>query len=186
MRVVSTESEIIQARMRLLPQRYKQFRNSIWQNYTEVGTRALQCGDTNLAGIMFSEALAEARKEDSLDYRLAVSYAHVGHIQFSRGDFPQAANNYLRALAITRNVKDTPKEFEIMLLETLADIRMEQDQLRLAKRHLTRALNLRESFTPEQKTAQAKILLKLATIFSEFKDTDQALALYERSKSMRS
>lgn len=186
MPVVSTEWELTSARIRILPQRYRHFRHSVWQNYTDVGTRAMNCGDITLAKLMFTEALAEARKEELLDYRLAVSFAHVGHTQFSQGEFPQAANSYLRALAITRNVKNTPKEFEIMLLETLADIRLEQGQLRLAKRHLTRALSLREVHTPAQKDQQAKILLKLASVFSEFGDTDQALALYEKSKAIRS
>jgi tetratricopeptide (TPR) repeat protein len=186
MPIVSTELEVVTARMRILPQRYRHFRNSIWQNYTDVGTTALNNGDIALAHRMFAEALAEARKEERLDYRLAVSFAHVGHTQFSKGDFPQAANSYLRALAITRNVKDAPKEFEIMLLETLADIRLEQGQLRLAKRHLTRALSLREVHTPALKEQRARSLLKLATVFSEFGDTDQALALYEKSKAFRS
>ncbi|HNB20820.1 MAG TPA: tetratricopeptide repeat protein [Candidatus Melainabacteria bacterium] len=186
MPVISTDQEVSAARVRLLPQRYKHFRNCIWKNYTEVGSKALICGDINLAKRMFSEALLEARKEDKIDYRLAVSLAHVGHTQLSLREFPQAANSYLRALAVTRNVKDTPKEFEIMLLETLADIRLEQGQLRLAKRHLARALNLRELHTPQEKNLRAKILLKMATIFSEFGDTDQALALYEKSKALRS
>jgi tetratricopeptide (TPR) repeat protein len=185
MPIASTETEISAARMRILPLRYRHFRQSIWQNYTEIGSRALSCGETSLAHRMFSEALLEARKEENIDYRLAVSFAHVGHSLLAQGDLAHAANTYLRALSIARNVKDAPKVFEIMLLETLADIRLSQGHLRLAKRHLSRAINLREQYAATEKESLAKTLLKLANVFSEMGDTDQAISLYERSKQLR-
>ena len=185
MPVVTTEMELSAARIRTVPLKYRHFRQSVWQNYTDVGSRALACGETDLAHKMFSEALIEARKEYSLDYRLAVSFAHVGHSLLSQGSFAQAANTYLRALSIARNINTAPKNFEIMLLEILADIRLSQGQLRLAKRHLHRAISLREQFVPEEKEPLAKALLKLANVFSKMGDGDQALALYEKSKSLR-
>jgi tetratricopeptide (TPR) repeat protein len=185
MPIATTEMEVSAARIRILPQRYKHFRQSIWQNYTDIGSRALTCGESDLAHRMFSEALLEARKEENIDYRLAVSFAHVGHSLLSQENLAQAANTYLRALSIARNVSDAPKIFEIMLLETLADIRVRQGHWRLAKRHLTRALSLREQFESNEKELQAKTLLKLANVFSEMGETDQAISLYEKSKSLR-
>lgn len=185
MQISTTDMEISAARIRILPLRYRHFRQSIWQNYTEIGSRALSCGENDLAHQMFSEALAEARKEENIDYRLAVSFAHVGHSLLSQGSLPQAANTYLRALSIARNVSDAPKVFEIMLLETLADIRLSQGHLRLAKRHLSRAVHLREQFVGNERDAHATALLKLANVFSEMGETDQAIALYEKSKSLR-
>jgi hypothetical protein len=79
MPIASTEMEISAARVRVLPQRYKHFRQSVWQNYTEIGSRALSCGETSLAHRMFSEALLEARKDENIDYRLAVCVADGGH-----------------------------------------------------------------------------------------------------------
>ena len=185
MPVVSTDIEISHARRHMLPQRYKHFRQSVWQNYTEVGSKALSCGDADLAHRMFSEALLEARKEENVDYRLAVSFAHVGHSLLLQGNLAHAANTYLKALSVARNIVDAPKVFEIMLLETLADIRLAQGHLRLAKRHLTRAVCLRESWFANDKEAHARALLKLAHVLSEFGDSDQALLLYEKSKSLR-
>lgn len=185
MRIASTETEITTARLRSLPHRYKHFRQSIWQNYTEIGTRALTCGETPLAHRMFTAALLEARQEENIDYRLAVSFAHVGHCLLAEGNLSAAANTYLRALSIARNVNDTPKVFHIMLLETLADIRLNQGHFRLAKRHLTRAIELREEFLPSDKQTLAKALIKLAHIFSELGDADHAVTLYARSKSLR-
>ncbi len=185
MPIVTTEMEVSAARVRVLPQRYRHFRHSVWQNYTDVGSRALTCGETDLAHRMFSEALSEARKEENIDYRLAVSFAHVGHSYLSQGNLAHAANAYLRALSIARNVSDSPKVFEIMLLETLGDIRLGQSHLRLAKRHLSRALSLREQHCVNEKDAQAKVLLKLAHVFSELGETDQALTFFEKSKSLR-
>lgn len=190
MRIVTTDMEISAARVSMLPQRYKQFRQSVWQNYTEVGSRALQCGHVDLAHKMFSEALLEARKEEHIDYRLAVSFAHVGHSLLSQGNLNAAANMYLRALSIARNVIDAPKNFEIMLLETLGDIRFSLGHLRLAKRHLSRAITLYEKLDggmQDKKIGEpfAKTVLKLAQVFSEFGETDQAIMLYERAKSIR-
>ncbi len=185
MPVITTDMEVAAARVRTVPLRYRHFRQSVWQNYTDVGSRALACGETDLAHRMFSEALIEARKEYTVDYRLAVSFAHVGHSLLSQGNFSQAANTYLRALSIARNIGNAPKNFEIMLLEILGDIRLSQLQLRLAKRHLSRAVSLREQFFPAEKEQLAKALLKLASVFSKLGDADQALALYEKSKSLR-
>ncbi len=185
MPVITTDMEVAAARIRTVPLRYRHFRQSVWQNYTDVGSRALACGETDLAHRMFSEALIEARKEYSLDYRLAVSFAHVGHSLLSQGNFSQAANTYLRALSIARNVGNIPKTFEIMLLEILGDIRLSQGQLRLAKRHFIRAISLREEFVSGELEPLAKALLKLASVFSKMGDTDQAIALYEKSKALR-
>ncbi len=185
MRISTTEMEISTARMHILPQRYKQFRQSVWQTYTDIGSRALVCGQTDLAHQMFSEALLEARKEENIDYRLAVSFAHVGHSLLSQGNLPQAANTYLRALSIARNISDSPKIFEVMLLETLADIRVRQGHWRLAKRHLLRALELREKFGTGEKESHAKALLQLANVFSELGNTDKAISLLEKSRSVR-
>lgn len=185
MPIATTEMEVSAARIRILPQRYRHFRQSIWQNYTDIGSRALTCGETALAHRMFSEALLEARKEENIDYRLAVSFAHVGHSLLSQENLSLAANTYLRALSIARNISDAPKVFEIMLLETLADIRVRQGHWRLAKRHLTRALSLREKFESNEKELHAKTLLKLANVYSEMGETDQAIALYEKSKFFR-
>ncbi len=185
MPIATTEMEVSAARMRTLPQRYRHFRQSIWENYTEIGSRALTCGQADLAHRMFSEALLEARKEENIDYRLAVSFAHVGHSLLSQENLAQAANKYLRALSIARNVSDAPKVFEIMLLETLADIRVRQGHWRLAKRHLTRAISLRETFAANEKEAHAKTIMKLANVFSEMGETNQAVTLYEKSKSLR-
>ncbi|MCC7528149.1 MAG: tetratricopeptide repeat protein [Candidatus Melainabacteria bacterium] len=185
MPIASTEMEISAARVRILPQRYSHFRQSVWQNYTEIGSRALSCGETSLAHRMFSEALIEARKEENIDYRLSVSLAHVGHSLLAQGNLAHAANTYLRALSIARNVTHAPKVFQIMLLETLADIRLCQGHLRLAKRHLSRAVSLREQFAANEKELLAKALLKLANVFSEMGDTDQAVSLSERSKQLR-
>lgn len=185
MPIASTEMEISAARVRILPQRYSHFRQSVWQNYTDIGSRALSCGESILAHKMFSEALLEARKEENIDYRLAVSFAHVAHSLLAQGNLAHAANTYLRALSIARNVTDAPKGFEIMLLETLADIRLTQGHLRLAKRHLSRAIGLRERFATTERDSLARTFLKLANVFSEMGDTDQAVSLYEKSKQLR-
>lgn len=189
MPVVTTEMEMSAARVRILPQRYKHFRQSVWQNYTDIGSRALSCGDAHLAHTMFGAALTEARKEEHIDYRLAVSYSHVAHSLLSMGELGQAANKYLKALSIARSTIDAPKVFEIMLLETLGDIRLTQGHLRLAKRHFSRALAIREQqmhelTEPDDWESRAKIMLKLAHISSEMKQTDEAIALYERSKAL--
>jgi tetratricopeptide (TPR) repeat protein len=192
MPVVTTDMEMSAARIRILPQRYKHFRQSVWQNYTDIGSRALACGDAHLAHTMFGAALTEARKEEHIDYRLAVSFSHVAHSLLSMGELGQAANKYLKALSIARSTIGAPKVFEIMLLETLGDIRLRQGHLRLAKRHLTRALALREKSEMEEQAdfndweSRAKLMLKLAHISSEMKQTDEAIALYERSKTLTS
>jgi len=190
MPVVTTEMELSAARIRILPQRYKHFRQSVWQNYTDIGSRALACGDALLAHTMYSAALAEARKEEHIDYRLAVSFSHVAHSLLLMNEPGQAANKYLKALSIARCSAGAPTIFEIMLLETLGDIRLTQGHLRLAKRHLSRALALREKHEQADSTgcidweSRAKLILKLAHISSEMKQTDEAIALYEKSRAL--
>lgn len=185
MRVITTDAEHAVARATLLPQKYRQFRQSIWQNYTEIGTCALRAGEAKLAQRMFFEALQEAKKESKIDYRLAVSVAHIAHVHLMEGDQAAAATAYLRALSITRNINDAPKSFQIMIIETLGDIRISQGHFRLAKRHFARSIELREKHAATDLTGLAQAMLKLAHALSELGDANGALATYQQSKFVK-
>ncbi len=182
MRVITTEDEHAVARATLLPQKYRHFRQSIWQNYTDIGTCALQAGDAKLAQKMFFEALQEAKKETNIDYRLAVSIAHTAHVHLLEGNLTAAAAAYLRALSITRNINDAPQNFQIMIIEILGDIRISQGHFRLAKRHFARSIELREKHASDDLDGLTKAMLKHAHTLSELGDADGALAIYQRTK----